>query len=124
MSELSTERMEKVHKAVTRKEVPELAKELQEVLGQRLVAFLLKLGDAKNVGRWARREQEPHGRYEERLRDASYVVQILLIQEAPETIRAWFIGKNPRLDDQAPAEVFREDPTKVIKAARAFLAEG
>ena len=41
-----------------------------------------------------------------------------------ETVRAWFVGMNPDLDDRAPALVLGEDPVGVLQAARAFLAHG
>ena len=59
--------------------------------------------DAKAVGQWARGLRSPHPDAERRLRDAYQVVGLLLEYDAPETVRAWFGGMNPHLDDQAPA---------------------
>jgi hypothetical protein len=39
-------------------------------------------------------------------------------------VRAWFMGMNPELDDQAPARVLRREPERVLQAARQFLAGG
>jgi hypothetical protein len=47
-----------------------------------------------------------------RLRDALDIGRSLLEAEAEETVRAWFAGKNPILDDRAPF------------AARDLLAHG
>jgi hypothetical protein len=41
-----------------------------------------------------------------------------------ETVRAWFVGMNPDLDDQAPALLLGDDPHAVLLAARSFLANG
>jgi len=58
------------------------------------------------------------------LRDAVGIAERLLAVEAKPTVRAWFAGKNPLLDDRAPAIVVRTDPQAVRSAARHFLAYG
>ncbi len=43
----------------------------------------------------------------------------------PHTVRAWFLGLNPQLDDHSPAQSIRDgDFRDVLVAARAFLAGG
>jgi len=113
-----------VHGLATRLEVPPLVRSLQDVLGQRLVAVIAGVNDAKAVGKWARGERSPHPEAERRLRDAFHVAQLLLQNESAETVRAWFLGMNPDLDDQAPALALAEHPNEVLQAARAFLANG
>ena len=40
-------------------------------------------------------------------------------------IRAWFIGMNPQLDDESPAEVIREGRVKdALTAAKTFVSGG
>ena len=112
------------HSLATRLELPALVRSLQDVLGQRLVAVIAGVSDAKAVGKWARGERSPHPEAERRLRDAFRITQILLQQESAATVRAWFIGMNPDLDDQAPALLLAEDPHAVVGAARNFLAYG
>ncbi len=56
---------------------------------------------------------------------AYQIFQLLLAEEAPHTVRAWFLGLKPQLDDESPAEsickgAFRE----VLVAAKAFLHGG
>lgn len=97
---------------------------LQDILGQRLVAVIAGVSDAKAVGKWARGQRSPHPEAEQRLRNAYQIVQLLLEQESADTVRAWFIGMNPDLDDHAPALVLGEDPVHVLQAARTFLAHG
>jgi hypothetical protein len=104
-------------------DVASIAEHLQDVLGQRLTALIVGVADAKAVGKWARRERTPHPDHEQRLRHAFHVTQLLLQAESAATVRAWFLGMNPHLDDQAPALVLRHDPLAVLRAARAFLAE-
>jgi hypothetical protein len=48
-----------------------------------------------------------------------------LSEESPYVARAWFIGLNPQLDDDAPADAIREDRLKeALSAARAYIAGG
>lgn len=111
-----------VHGLATRMEVAPLVRSLQDVLGQRLVAVIAGINDAKAVGKWARGERSPHPEAERRLRDAFHIAQLLLQNESAETVRAWFVGMNPHLGDQAPALALAEHPQEVLRAARAFVA--
>src|SRR5438876_11264358 len=104
--------------------LPAVARSVQDVLGQRLVAVITGVADAKAVGKWARGARVPHPDAERRLRQAYQVAQLLLQVESAETVRAWFAGMNPDLDDRAPAAVLAEEPARVLQAARAFLAHG
>lgn len=99
---------------------------LQDALGQKLVAFMVGVSDPKTVGRWASGARTPRGSsVEQRLRAAHQVFGLLATAEAPDTVRAWFVGLNPQLDDESPAQAIREDRAKeVLIAARAFLAGG
>ena len=112
------------HGLATRLEVASLVRSLQEVLGQRLVAVIAGVSDAKAVGKWARGERTPHPEAEARLRCAFQVVQLLIQRESSETVCAWFVGMNPNLDDRAPALVLADNPLGVLHAARTFLADG
>jgi hypothetical protein len=113
-----------IHARTARLGVPAIVGSLQDILGQRLVAVIADVSDAKAVGKWARGQRSPHPETEERLRNAYQIAQLLLERESPDTVRAWFIGMNPDLDDHAPALVLRENPLHVLQAARSFLAHG
>ncbi|MFN0071433.1 MAG: XRE family transcriptional regulator [Chloroflexota bacterium] len=76
--------------------------ELQETLGQRLTAVIAGASDAKAVGKWAQEERAPHTDAERRHRDVYPVMQVLLDREGPDTVRVWFTGMNPLLDNEAP----------------------
>jgi hypothetical protein len=110
-----------VHGLATRMELPALVRSLQDVLGQRLVAVIAGVRDAKAVGKWSRGERTPHPDAEQRLRNAFHVTQLLLQHESAETVRAWFVGMNPGLDDRSPALALADHPEEVLQAARAFL---
>lgn len=105
----------------TRTEVPELARYLQDLFGQKLVALMVGLKDPKAVGEWARGERAPHPQAEQRLRKAYQITHLLLRADSVPVVRAWFMGMNPHLDDRAPALVLAEDPERVMQAARAFV---
>lgn len=112
------------HTAATRASLPSVVGELESVLGQRLTAVIAGVSDAKAIGKWARGGRSPRPDAERRLRDAYFVATLLLQAEAPSTVRAWFSGMNPELDDRAPALVLGEDAARVLQAARTFLAHG
>lgn len=59
-----------------------------------------------------------------RLERALHVARLLLEVEDSETVRAWFAGKNPMLDDRAPAIVIATEPDKVRFAAQDLVAHG
>lgn len=115
---------QQAHRAATRVSVPEMVAELQELFGQRYVALLADVASPRMVGAWARGERTPHPPTVERLRAAYLVAKLLLQVDAAETVRSWFVGMNPQLDDEAPGAVLASDPKRVLQAARAFLAGG
>lgn len=106
----------------TRLDVGPLVRSLEDVLGSRLVAVIAGTADTRTVGRWRRGERVPQPEAERRLRHAFHVTQLLLTHESAETVRAWFVGMSPELDDRAPALLLAEDPEAVLLAARNFLA--
>lgn len=105
--------------------VADVAGYLQEVLGQKLVAYMAGVEDVKAVGQWAAGKRSPHPDNERRLRAAFQIFHMLQEAESPHTVRAWLIGLNPQLDDRSPATLIREDSTRdVLVAVKAFLAGG
>jgi hypothetical protein len=112
----------RAHTIATRAQVPEIAGALQRLLGRELTALTSGIQSARTVGLWARGESEPHAANEDRLRN-TYRVVVLLREsgESERTIRAWFTGMNPHLDDRAPAQVIGENPAAVLAAAKDFL---
>jgi hypothetical protein len=105
----------------TRATAAQLATFLQDLFGQKLTALLAGVGDPKAVGQWARGERAPHPAAEQRLRRAYQVAALLLRADSAPTVRAWFTGMNPQLDDRAPALVLADEPERVVQAARAFV---
>ena len=113
------------HRKAAETSTEDVAAYLQEVLGQKLTAHVAGIADAKSVGRWARAERAPRSTHEQKLRAAYQVFRLLLAEESPHTVRAWFIGLNPQLDDESPANAIREGRLQEVwVAAKAFLAGG
>jgi len=118
--------VEQAHKLSLQVSIEGAAKFLQEILSRKLTAYIAGVKDAKTVTRWANGEvTEIRVAHEQRLRTAYEIVQLLLQFDAPQTVRAWFIGMNPQLDDASPAETIRGGQFKeAMGAARAFIASG
>jgi hypothetical protein len=114
------------HERAVRASAAEAAAFLQDLVGQKLTATMVGIGDPKAVGKWARGEREPRGETARRLREAFQVATLLELAESAQTARAWLIGMNPHLDDRAPAAVLAtpDGGERVMRAARAFLAYG
>ena len=113
------------HREAVRDSVSEIATFLMENLGQRLTALLAGLTDPKGVSRWANGKNSPQPDIERRLRAAYQVFHLVQSVESPHTVRAWFIGLNPQLEDLSPAEALAEDRFReVMAAARAFIVGG
>lgn len=115
------------HRTTVESSVADIAAFLQDALGQKLVAFMVGVDDPKTIGRWAsEKSRAPQdAEVERKLRDAYQIFRLLLAKESPHTVRAWFVGLNPQLDDEPPAAAIREGRTRdTLVAARAFLAGG
>ena len=101
----------------------DLLERLARVLGRHVLAVIAGR-DVRTVQRWLAGGllSAPD---ERRLRDAYQVYLLLAAVEGDHTIRAWFVGMNPQLDDEAPAEVLGEGQSRnVMAAARAFVNGG
>ncbi len=113
------------HRKTVESTIQDVVGYMQEVLGQKLVAYIAGVSDPRTVGRWAAGERAPRAEHEQRLRCAYQTFQLLLAEESPHTVRAWFLGLNPQLDDQSPAQSIRDGAFRdVLVAAKAFLAGG
>jgi hypothetical protein len=93
-------------------------------LGERLTAVIAGVGSATMVRGWAAGEQVPEPATEQRLRVALEVTRLLRQYDSAETVRMWFRGMNPALDDEAPALAIANDPEGVRAAARIFVVHG
>jgi hypothetical protein len=114
--------LEDAHRAATQLEHRGLASELQELLGQKLVAFAVGDRHPKTIGRYARGEREPDAQTLGRLVDLYTVVAILREGMRDASIKAWMMGSNPRLKGKAPIEAVHEGRAyEVMGAAKSFV---
>ena len=103
----------------------QIASELQQALGQRLVAYAAKVGSPKNVGRWAAGTSDARQEAELQVRSLYRAVRILRddAELSDEGIRAWLLSANPELDDQTPIERLRDGGSvRVCHAAASFVS--
>lgn len=109
------------YKGATTTPVPEIAAELQDLLGQRLVAYGANVRSPKLVGRWAA-GSDPRDETAKRLRELYRVVLVLRNQgHGPGTIRAFVNSANPDLGDRAPIDAIRDGlGVDAVHAAEAF----
>lgn len=108
---------------------PELVQTLCDLLGTKLVAYLSSVADTQTVRAWAdpTDPRSPPEDVLDRLRLAHQAASLLGQKDSATVIQAWFQGRNPYLDDAAPARLLRESGTtiagtSVLAAARAFAA--
>jgi len=102
----------------------DVASELARVLGRQLLGIIVDKG-ARTVQRWIAGEHSPSTDDEKRLRNSYQVYLLLATVEGDYTIRAWFMGMNPQLQDESPVEALASDKApEVMAAARAFVAGG
>jgi hypothetical protein len=97
----------------------ELAAYLQAQLGQKLTAYLAGLSDSKIVGRWASGKSVPRDAARLRLQTAFYATRLLVEAYGADTAKAWMVGVNEGLDDEAPAWVLRH--AEIPDAVRAVV---
>ncbi|MGO1739376.1 MAG: hypothetical protein ACTHYM_10270 [Actinomycetaceae bacterium] len=109
------------HRNSVRLSQTDLLEALNSKLGTKVVAFIADR-DPSTISRW--RNGTDAG--EEALRPLRVAFQIFTMLEsvdADSTIRAWFLGSNPQLDDVSPAEALQDGlHREALAAARAFLA--
>ncbi|MFD9400254.1 XRE family transcriptional regulator [Streptomyces sp. NPDC060011] len=121
----SEEHATKAHLTTVRMSIADIARFLQENLGQRLTARITNINDPRQVGKWASGENTPRPDAEERLRAALQILQLIQDAESLYTARAWLIGMNPQLNDEAPLTMIAEGYFRdVMVAARAYVDGG
>lgn len=118
------------HALATRLDTPVLVKELRDLLGAKLVAYLGGVRETRAVRQWAEGTRSIQDSTDERRLRLAYQVAVLIAErDAPDVIQAWFQGLNPALEDRSPARLLREGDLDevgpaVLGAARAFAATG
>ena len=100
-----------------RMDLPDVARRLQQTLGNRLVATISGSRDPKAIGGWIDGSRQPRPRVEQRLRAAVQAIGLL-----PDGVaKTWFVVNHPDLGYDTPAEAVAGDRLKeVVQAARRF----
>jgi len=107
-----------------------VAKELMDILGAKLVAYIAGVREARAVQQYAQDSRSPRQPgIEPRLRLALRVAKLICERDSSEIAQAWFMGLNPQLNDRSPARLLREGDLdevgpEIIAAARAFVVGG
>lgn len=119
----------KAHQDSIRLTEPELVRDLRDLLGAKLVAYIGSVKETRAVRQWADGERKPSAEVMQRLRTAYHVAALLAERDSRAVVQAWFQGMNPQLDDVPPARLLREGQLEdagplVLAAARAFAAAG
>lgn len=118
-------RAQEAHRKAVEVDIHDIAKFLQGALGQRLTAHIARVSDIKAVAAWSAGKQQPRDGSEQRLRAAFQVFHLLQQEDSSYVVRAWFIGMNPQLENEAPADVLREGRFRdVFLAAEAYVSGG
>ena len=122
---LTPSKLEEIQNATAGTTLPKIAEYLQGTLGQKFTAYIAGLSDPKAVGSWIQGENEPRGAADMRLRCAYQIVRMLIEAYDAETAKAWLLGSNSRLNDEAPAFLLRYAKTVeglrlLVPTARAF----
>ncbi len=113
-----------IHRQTTQLATADVARYLLAHLGPSMSAALAKKS-LQTVRRYANAETAVPPDVEKRLRDAHMIFTYIEQVDSPQTVRAWFLGMNPQLNDQAPIEVLVEgNPNDVLAAAKAFVVGG
>jgi hypothetical protein len=112
-----------------RQTFPVVVKEIRELLGAKLVAYIAGVAETRAVHEWADGVREPRGSAGERLRFALRVGAFIAERDGAGVAQAWFQGLNPQLDDRSPARLLREGDLhevgpQILAAARAFVVGG
>jgi hypothetical protein len=107
-----------------------VARELTELLGARLVAYIAKVTETRAVHEWGAQGRGPKdASVAPRLRLALQVALLIAQRDSHEVVQAWFQGLNPQLSDRSPARLLREGDLaevgpEIVAAARAFMIGG
>lgn len=102
----------------------DLVAALTDKLGATIVGYMTER-DKSTVSRWRSGQNDVPDRAGQALRLVYQIFRMLEPLESDHTIRAWFIGMNPQLDDVSPAEAVQKGMHReVLGAARAFMAGG
>jgi len=106
-----------------------VVKDLIDVLGPRLVAYIGGVTELRAVREWTDSREPKDANVQPRIRLALQVARLIIGRDSPQVAQAWFQGLNPKLGDRSPARLLREGDIdevgpEILTAARAFVIGG
>lgn len=104
-----------------------LVANVRELLGAKLTAYLASANTTRTVRNWAAGNGVPSFDIANRLRFAYRVALLLRRHEPAPVIQAWFLGRNPGLEDASPARTIRVGDLdtfapQILDAAKRFVS--
>ncbi|HEY5846593.1 MAG TPA: hypothetical protein VIU11_06940 [Nakamurella sp.] len=116
---------EEYYRLVVKMSSHELVRRLNTHLGATLVAGLAGVKDRKLPYKWATANgPEPRDEALQRLQMAMRVWMALSAADNDYVARSWFVGMNPRLEEQSPVLALRAGRLAEVKAASRSFVEG
>lgn len=113
-----------IHKQATQLDISDIVAHLLAHLGPTMTTALADKS-IQTLRRYAKGATSVPEDAEKRLRDAHMIFTYIEQVDAPATVRAWFMGMNPQLEDRSPVEVLVDGhPNDVLAAAKAFVTGG
>jgi len=107
----------------------EIVRELAEILGKKLTAYIGGVKDTRVIDRWIQGGIEPYRDADRRIKLAYQIARTLSEHDSTRVVQAWFTGLNPELQDRSPIRLLKEEDIdkvgpELLNAMRAFLAGG
>jgi hypothetical protein len=117
------------YERAVRLEFPALVKELANITGTKLVAYIGGVTETRAVHEWIDGQREPRDGTKKRLRFAYRLARTIDEHDGSGVARAWLQGLNPQLDDRSPARMLRDGDIdeigpEMVAALRAFIIGG
>lgn len=103
----------------------DIVRQLVAVLGRNVLALIVDK-TPRTVDRWVKDENLRLDPDDDRtVRNTYQIYTLLSAVEGDHTIRAWFMGMNPQLEEDSPSEALADDRFRdVMAAAKAFVTGG
>jgi hypothetical protein len=117
------------HRRAVQAPFAEIVRELAEILGKKLTAYVAGVKDTRVIDRWITGAVEPYKDAGGRIRLAYQIAKTLSEHDSHRVVQAWFMGLNPELQDRTPLRLLKEEDIEkvgpeLLNAMRAFLAGG
>jgi hypothetical protein len=112
------------HERAMTLDMPDVVRELTDVLGLTTVALVGGVSETRAVQQWMEGREPQRGHV---LRFALQLAQMMSLPGDGKLARSWFFGSNPQLSDAVPVYLLRDKPLAEIQApllaaARSFAA--